>query len=126
MHLMKLRMGVITTQVAIVVAVLAALTCTHQTYAVGGQGCARATVETSGPGLHVGAADGMISVAQDAPGEVEEQVPVKEDVEQPDSPAADEALGNAEAEMPAVQAPSDVEQPPTNAPQEPEQPSAEP
>ena len=48
-----------------------------------------------------------------AQGESEHQVPVIEDVSPPDSPAADAAQGNAEAEVPQAPSESDVEQPPS-------------
>lgn len=58
----------------------------------------------------------------------EYQAPVVEGVERPDSPAADAAQGNAEAQLPAVEtAPSDsdVEQPPAENRPEVEQPPAQ-
>ena len=74
--------------------------------------------------LHPGKRD--VVIAQVPPGEVEQQVPVKEQVEPIDSPAADMAHGNAEAPTPAVQPPpSDVEAPPANQPPDVQQPSVE-
>jgi len=70
-----------------------------------------------------------VVVAQAPPGEVAEQVPVREAVEAVDSPSADEAKGNAEANMPSVEAApsSDVEAPPPAEPRpDLEQPAVEP
>jgi hypothetical protein len=68
-----------------------------------------------------------VVTAQVPPGEVEQQVPVKEQVEPIDSPAADMAHGNAEARNPSVEPPrsSEVEPPPADQPQDVQQPSAE-
>ena len=67
-----------------------------------------------------------VLTAQVPPGEVEHQVPVKEQVEPIDSPAADMAHGNAEARTPSVEPPpSDVEAPPADQPPDVQQPSVE-
>jgi hypothetical protein len=69
-----------------------------------------------------------ISTAQVPPGEVEEQVPVKEQVEPIDSPAANMASGNAEAQTPAVESPpsSQGEEPSAEQPPNVQQPAVEP
>ena len=68
-----------------------------------------------------------VVTAQVPPGEVEQQVPVKEQVEPIDSPATDMARGNAEAQTPSVEPPrsSDVEVPPADQPPDVQQPSVE-
>ena len=68
-----------------------------------------------------------VLTAQVPPGEVEHQVPVKEQVEPIDSPATDMAHGNAEARTPSVEPPrsSDVEAPPADQPPDVQQPSVE-
>ncbi len=69
---------------------------------------------------------GSVSIAELAPGEVEEQVPVKE-VEAPlDSPAVEQHQGAAEAEAPQVEAPPDAAPPSAEAPEDVEQPNVEP
>ncbi len=69
---------------------------------------------------------GNMSIAELAPGEVEEQVPVKE-VEAPlDSPAMEQDQGAAEAEAPQVEAPPDAAPPSAEAPEGVEQPNVEP
>jgi hypothetical protein len=55
-----------------------------------------------------------------------QQVPAEEAAEAPDSPAADEGSGNAEAGLPAVEpGPSDLDEPAVEPPQEPEVPDVE-
>ncbi len=56
------------------------------------------------------------------------QAPVVEGVERPDSPAADEAAGNAEAQQPQVapEAPDQEEQPAAESPPDVSQPAVEP
>ncbi len=63
-----------------------------------------------------------ITWAQAPAGEVVQQAPVIEGVERPDSPAADQAQGNAEAQMPRVAPGSSVVQPPVEVPPAPKQP----
>jgi len=76
------------------------------------------------PQLHPGKRD--VVIAQVPPGEVEQQVPVKEQVEPLDSPAADMARGSVEARTPAVEPPpSDVEAPPADQPPDVQQPTVE-
>jgi hypothetical protein len=67
--------------------------------------------------------------AQVPAGEVAQQAPVVEGVEEPDSPAEDAVQGDAEAQMPAVEsAPADSGEEPPAAEEPPsvEQPAAEP
>ena len=69
------------------------------------------------------------AVAQVPSGEVEQQVPVKEQVEAIDAPSADAAKGNAAANMPAVGSPPTSEgegAPPPEAPPDVQQPPVEP
>ncbi len=69
---------------------------------------------------------GSVSIAELAPGEVEEQVPVKEAEAPLDSPATEQQQRAAEAEAPPVEVPSDVVVPSAEAPADVEQPSVEP
>jgi hypothetical protein len=75
-----------------------------------------------------GLSTAAVSVARaQAAGEVEEQAPVREDVEAPDSPAADEASGNAEADAPGVPGQAgNVQQPQVQNPSNVDQPAVEP
>jgi hypothetical protein len=70
--------------------------------------------------------NGNVSIAQAPPGEVEHQVPVKEDVEPIDSPAANMASGNAEAQTPAVEPPPSSQEPSAEQPPNVQQPPVEP
>ncbi|MBI1816343.1 MAG: hypothetical protein HYR72_15300 [Deltaproteobacteria bacterium] len=57
---------------------------------------------------------------------VAQQVPAEEEMQPPDSPATDEASGNAEAGLPAVEpGPADLDEPAVEPPAEPEVPEAE-
>jgi hypothetical protein len=71
---------------------------------------------------------GNVSTAQVPPGEVEHQVPVKEQDEPIDSPAADMSSGNAEAGTPAAESPpsSEVQEPSAEQPPNVQQPALEP
>jgi len=69
------------------------------------------------------------ALAQAAGGaEVEQQAPVEEGMELPDSPTADEAQGNAEAQMPAVEQDdsSEVDEPAVEDDAPVDQPAVEP